>query len=148
MGIQQEKDYDDDLSMTSNCIIKQQEKLNADPSHPATLNGLSQEQLLEPTQFAGSIECAVNIDKLNANMQIQIIDNSRTKRDKQHRNNHSSALTDMSCTNLTSPAVILKKPIEIPKASFLNTNGKADGGGLAAQANFKHLQLITGQKVF
>lgn len=49
----------------------------------------------------------------------------------------------MTGTNLSTPGVILKTPIDLPKASFLK---KVDG--VAGKVNLKHLQLITGQKVF
>ena len=49
----------------------------------------------------------------------------------------------MTGTNLTTPAVILKTPDIIPKASFLNRSDARN-----SQINYQHLKLISGQKVF
>ena len=67
---------------------------------------------------------AASIDSLNPKMQIQIIDNQRASKEN---NELRCSLTDMTGTNLTTPAVILKTPDIVPKASFLNKTETRSG---------------------
>ena len=78
---------------------------------------------------------------MNPIMQVHILDHKKPidesiKKDK-------PVMTEMTTTNISSPAVVLKTSLDVPKASFLK---KTDV--VTAKANYRHLQLITGQKVF
>ena len=69
-------------------------------------------------------------------MKIHIIDNPKPSEGK---NRNNGVMTEMSGTNVTTPAVILKTPDTIPKASFLNRSDTRNG-----QTGFQHLKLISG----